>query len=285
MSNDKNLSKDEIITKLSQLSSVKLAQQYMSENSEECSNPNQMLFRNPTNHNPQQNETPAELDYIDECMYEKCKHREKGDQEITLNSRCRNCGIVLCSGCRQELKVLQCTYCNESFICSRHCYSQLLNKDKNHKMKHLMPHLQFQSLEYQFQVLGDHVFNEEEYIDQLCFRNCAMCGIHNCGCKHWICCRDCQKFYCPDCRTQSMQKCGLEECECFTCCYKQQWDRNCFHCNLKASKGNKSESCGLLFCTRGHCTNHIIRTMPSMPFTMNENEKEYENEQKGENTN
>jgi len=146
-----------------------------------------------------------------------------------------------------------------------------------------MPHLQFQSLHFQFQVLGDHVFSEEDYVDQLCFRSCAACGIHNCGCKPWVCCRDCQKFYCSDCRSQSVQKCGLEECECFTCCCKQQWNRNCFHCNLKQSgnKGNNAESCGLLFCTRGHCTSHIICTMPTVPCTITENE----HEQKGENKN
>jgi len=132
MSNNTNISKEEIITKLSELPSIKQVQQYMLENSKEFSNPSQ-LFRNQNDESSsEQNE---EHNHIEECMYENCKHREKQSREIMLNSRCRNCGIVLCAGCREELKVLQCTYCNESFICSRHCYTQLLAKDKNQKTK------------------------------------------------------------------------------------------------------------------------------------------------------
>ncbi|ETO30673.1 hypothetical protein RFI_06447 [Reticulomyxa filosa] len=260
--------KEEIIAKLAQLPSIKQAEQYMLKTYGENCDPSQALFRTNNNDNNEESEHNAEYssqheEEIQECMYEHCQNKEKQKENKEFNLYCRNCHIVLCQDCCKSLKVLQCAYCNNDFICSRLCYTQLSNKDKNNKLKHLMPHLQFQSLQYQFQVLEDHNFSEEDYIHQLCFKTCSGCAIQNCGCKPWTCCRDCHKFYCSECSIRLLQKCQLEECECFTCCCKQNWNRNCFYCNVKQSQNNH-EICGLLFCTRGHCTSHIISSMPSI---------------------
>ena len=43
----------------------------------------------------------------------------------------------------------------------------------------------------------------------------------------------------------------MEDCQSRTCCRKKSWDTSCDYCN-------RLGDCRLIFCTKGHCSRHII---------------------------
>lgn len=192
-----------------------------------------------------------------QCLYINCKIRKENKLECLNCSKlslCRNCNMPLCKLCRQELKVLECNYC-DSFICSQQCYTLLLKKYFNflsetaglsinaHESMHffrkllLPPHLH--------SALGNIKDND------LPFHVCDNCKVQNCGCIDWISCINCRKYYCIDCEDKILTKCKLQDCQSRTCCHKKQWDISCDYCN-------KLGDCKLIFCTKGHCSRHII---------------------------
>eukprot|EP01083_Nonionella_stella_P272142 922627_1 len=192
-----------------------------------------------------------------QCVYVDCAIRSNNLFECTLCSQlsvCRTCDMALCASCRSSLKVLQCAYCH-SFICSQQCYAVLLQRYfQSMHTQHGISVDAHQSMHFfRKLLLAPHLHAAISNIceDNLPFHVCENCKIQNCGCIDWLCCVNCRKYYCVDCEHIVLKKCELEDCQCYTCCHKEQWNRNCDCCN-------RFGNCQLIFCTKGHCNRHII---------------------------
>jgi len=192
-----------------------------------------------------------------QCVYVDCPIRSRGlfeCKECSKLSQCRHCAMPLCQGCAVSLKVLRCGYCN-AFICSQHCYQEIMRKHFEF-MEHVGLSLHSHPTMHRFRklLLPPHLYANIGGVPDEClpFSACEGCKLQNCGCNDWTSCANCRRYYCSDCEETRMQKCALEECRSRTCCRQKEWSRNCELCM------QMGRDCGNIFCTKGHCTRHVI---------------------------